>query len=82
MSLAQNADVVFVCVPTPMKPNGEIDYSAIHNSLDLLVETVDKVERDPKQLLVVIRSTAVSGTTDALVETVDKVERDPKQLLV
>ena len=59
------AEIVFICVPTPMKPSGEIDYSAIHHSLELL----EKITYD-KQIkpLVVIRSTAVSGTTNSLNE--------------
>jgi len=67
-SLAKNSEIIFICVPTPMKPSGEIDYSAIYNSLNFLLETVKKINRNPKDLLVVIRSTAVSGTTDKLAE--------------
>lgn len=57
------AEVVFICVPTPMKPSGEIDYSAIHNSMNTLVSATLRNEKKP---LVVIRSTAVSGTTKNL----------------
>ncbi len=57
------AEVVFICVPTPMKPGGELDDSAIHHSLTTL-ERVTYYR--PKKPLVVIRSTAVSGTTDKL----------------
>jgi len=57
------AEVVFICVPTPMKPGGGIDLSAIHNSL----ETLERVTYyGTKKPLVVIHSTAVSGTTDDL----------------
>ncbi len=66
--LAKNSEVVFVCVPTPMKPRGDIDYSAIHNSINLLQENVERQERNPRDILVTIRSTAVSGTTDSLAE--------------
>lgn len=68
LDLAQNSEVVFLSVPTPMKPSGEMDYSAIYNSLDLLLETTKKINRNPKDIIVVIRSTAVSGTTDKLAE--------------
>jgi len=67
-SIAKEAELVFVCVPTPMKISGEMDYSAINNSLDALAKETDKAGRDPKKLLVTIRSTAVSGTTDKLAE--------------
>lgn len=57
------AEVVFICVSTPMKPDGGIDDSAIHHSL----ATLERVTYyRPKKPLVVIRSTAVSGTTDKL----------------
>ncbi|MEN9625756.1 MAG: hypothetical protein RL557_84 [archaeon] len=57
------AEIIFICVSTPMKPSGEMDYSAIHNSLEYLLQNI---QRDPRDTIVIIRSTAVSGTTDAL----------------
>lgn len=60
------AEVVFICVPTPMKPSGEIDYSAIHNSIKTLISATSQNEIKP---LVVLRSTAVSGTTKNLEKT-------------
>jgi len=62
--LTENSEVVFICVPTPMKPSGEIDYSPIYNSLSQLEEESKKKKRKLEDMLVVIRSTAVSGTTD------------------
>jgi len=62
-SLLSEAEVVFICVPTPMKPSGEIDYSAIHNSIETLKQVTQNNRVKP---LVIIRSTAVSGTTDNL----------------
>ncbi len=64
----KNAEAVFICVPTPMKPSGEMDYSPIHNSLETLVEVNSNNEKRP---LVVIRSTAVSGATDMLEKNYD-----------
>ena len=66
--LAKNSEAVFVCVPTPMKPSGEMDYSAIYDSLNLLNEKTKNKGGNLEELLVVIRSTAVSGTTDKLAE--------------
>ena len=66
--LALNSESVFVCVPTPMKPSGEIDYSPIHNSVNQLLEATEENKRNPEELLVIIKSTAVSGTTDELAE--------------
>ncbi|MDP2673071.1 MAG: hypothetical protein Q8O84_04630 [Nanoarchaeota archaeon] len=60
-SILKKSEAVFISVPTPMKPSGEIDYSSIHNSLETLLENTS----EPRPL-VVVRSTAVSGTTDKL----------------
>ena len=65
LSSLKNAEAVFICVPTPMKSSGEIDYSAIHNSIKTLQEVTSQNKIKP---LVIIRSTAVSGTTDKLEE--------------
>lgn len=66
--IAREAEIVFTCVPTPMKPSGEMDYSAIHNSLEYLLDNVRKISRNPRDIINVIRSTAVSGTTDRFAE--------------
>ena len=63
--IAKKAEVVFICVPTPMKKSGEIDYEPMHHSLGLLENACKKVGRDPQEILITVRSTAVSGTTDS-----------------
>jgi len=65
-NLVKNAEIIFICVPTPMRITGEMDYSDIHNSMDQLIEELMKIGRNPQDILVVIRSTAVSGATDKL----------------
>lgn len=59
-NVLKQAEVVFLAVPTPMKPSGEMDYSVIYNSLTTLTTTTKKSP------LVVVRSTAVPGTTESL----------------
>jgi UDPglucose 6-dehydrogenase len=66
--IASEAEIVFVCVPTPMRPSGEMDYSAIYSSLEQLLTASNFVRRNPYSLVIVIRSTAVSGTTDKVAE--------------
>ncbi|MDD5012089.1 MAG: hypothetical protein PHQ66_00355 [Candidatus Nanoarchaeia archaeon] len=61
-----NSEVIFICVPTPMKVTGEIDYSSIYSSMNQLNKEIKKVERNPEDILITVRSTAVSGTTDRL----------------
>lgn len=51
-------DVVFVCVPTPMKPNGECDTS--------IVETVVKDVANYTSAVIVIRSTVPPGFTESM----------------
>ncbi|MCK5043453.1 UDP-glucose/GDP-mannose dehydrogenase family protein [Candidatus Pacearchaeota archaeon] len=63
--ILKESEAVFVCVPTPMKTGGEIDYSAIHDSLEMLTRATYDVPENKKPLAI-IRSTAVSGTTDKL----------------
>ena len=59
----KEVEAIFICVPTPMKPSGEIDYSPIHNSIEtILAVTINQTNKP----LIIIRSTAVSGTTDIL----------------
>ena len=64
--LAKNADNIFICVNAPMKSSGEIDYSAINDSLKNLDHEISKIKFRRKNILIIIRSTAVSGTTDRL----------------
>ncbi len=63
-----NSEVVFVCVPTPMKSSGEIDYSAVYDSVEFLHGEVIRSGKRLEDILVAIRSTAVSGTTDKLAQ--------------
>lgn len=60
-----NAEVIFICVPTPMSEKGEMNYSAIYDSIAILEVIFEDVSLD-KRPLIVIRSTAVSGTTLSL----------------
>jgi UDPglucose 6-dehydrogenase len=65
-NLAKNSECVFISVPTPMKKNGAVDYSNLYDSIENLLNETNKLKRNPKDILVIIRSTAVSGTTDKL----------------
>ena len=63
--LAKNSEVVFICVSTPMKPNGEMDYSSVYNSLDSLQKKVEETRRDPQGILIIIRSAVMWPSTPA-----------------
>lgn len=65
-NLVKNSEIIFLCLPTPMKFNGEIDYSPLYNSMDALTEEMQRIGRSHDEIIIVVRSTAVSGTTDSL----------------
>jgi UDPglucose 6-dehydrogenase len=52
--------IIFICVPTPMKPSGEVDITNVYESIEFFnsAHDVDKI--------FVIKSTATSGTIDGL----------------
>lgn len=52
-------DVVFVCLPTPMNPDGSCN-------IELVGETIAKINDLGKSSTVVIKSTIIPGTTDRL----------------
>jgi UDPglucose 6-dehydrogenase len=59
VDLINKADVVFLCVPTPMKKTGECDISI----LDSILQEINNVD---KQSYILIKSTISPGTTDSL----------------
>ena len=59
--VCSESDVIFVCVPTPMKKSGEIDLKIINN----VMEEIGKRSKDPEQI-VVVKSTVVPGTMETL----------------
>ena len=58
--LVTNNDIIFVCVPTPMKKDGSCDTSIVED----VVEKINFVGKD--DTLVVIKSTIPPGTTNKL----------------
>lgn len=63
--ILKEAETIFICVPTPPKLRGEIDLSAIYDSVKILSEITKDNKTKP---LVVIRSTVIPGTTNKLEE--------------
>ena len=57
-----DSEVIFICVPTPMKSTGEIDLSMIEDAIETLKNTISPLDKP----LIVIRSTTVPGTADEL----------------
>ena len=53
------SDIIFICVPTPMKPSGECDVSIVSS-------VIDDVAQIDRRKYVVIKSTVTPGTTSRL----------------
>lgn len=56
--VVQKCDIIFLCLPTPMKITGEVSLDYLYSAL----EEINTLAVTPKTL--VIRSTAVSGSTE------------------
>ena len=61
--LIDNSDIIFVCVPTPMKKDGSCDTSIVESVVKDINETVN-CNQDGK--IVAIKSTIPPGTTNRL----------------
>ena len=65
--LVDNSDVIFQCLPTPMKKSGECDIRIVQSSL----KNINQIAQDSPSVtkgkkIVVIKSTVPPGTTDML----------------
>ena len=56
-------EIVFVCLPTPMKKNGRCDTSIVES---VISDINDASKRSGKRMIAVIKSTVEPGTTDRL----------------
>jgi UDPglucose 6-dehydrogenase len=65
-SFVDSSDIIFVCVPTPMKENGECDISIVE-------DVIAKIANLDRRKYVVIKSTVPPGTTQRLAESHDMV---------
>lgn len=63
LEVCKNSDIIFVCVPTPMKKTGECDTRILESVIDTLVAEFDNVKNYPA---IVIKSTVPPGTTEKL----------------
>jgi len=65
--VCQEADIIFVCVPTPMRKTGECDTSILEKAIaeicDACATLGDAVDENP---IIVIKSTIPPGTTERI----------------
>jgi UDPglucose 6-dehydrogenase len=64
--LVENAEVVFVAVPTPMKETGECYTGIVREVLDDIVRTARIVNRPLDKFIVVVKSTVPPGFTESV----------------
>lgn len=64
--IVQETALVFLCVPTPMQPNGKISTAELEEASAALLNVVRACGRNPQDVIVVVRSTAVPGTAGLL----------------
>lgn len=64
--VVKESEVVFVCVPTPMKKSGECFTGIVGEVISDIRRASEKVERPTDQFVIVIKSTVKPGFTAAL----------------
>jgi len=65
LGIVEECEIIFQCLPTPMRKSGECDLSIVINSLTTL-DTISEVHK--KNPIVVIKSTVPPGTCERLNE--------------
>ena len=62
LEVINNSDIIFLCVPTPMKKTGECDTRILQG----VIESIESKVRDDRSPILVIKSTVVPGTTEKM----------------
>ena len=60
--VVDNADIIFVCVPTPMRKSGECDTRILEKA----VTNIDKAVSKDKNPIIILKSTIPPGTTNKI----------------
>ena len=68
LDLVDESDIIFVCVPTPMKKDGSCDVSIVESVID----EIEDVDISGK--IVVIKSTVPPGTTERLNQKCENIQ--------
>ena len=66
--LVTDSDIIFVCVPTPMNKDGSCNIDIVKDVISDINDSVkiNKLNHNPKDKIVVIKSTVPPGTTERL----------------
>ena len=73
--LVTKSEVIFVCVPTPMNTDGSCNTDIVEDIISDINDSVriDRLNHNPSDKIVVIKSTVPPGTTDRLNKENDNV---------
>jgi UDPglucose 6-dehydrogenase len=66
--VVSSSEVVFVCVPTPMRPDGSCYTGIIEDVLSAIATTANDIERNLNSFIVVVKSTVYPGFTQKMKE--------------
>jgi len=61
-SLVVKSEIIFICLPTPMKKDGSCSLDIITNSLDIITKTIEDLNTFNIKKHIVIKSTVPPGT--------------------
>ena len=61
-----NSEIIFVCLPTPMRESGKCDIRILENSIHKINQICKGTTKNKK--IIVVKSTVPPGTTDFLNE--------------
>lgn len=76
--VANHSDIVFVCVPTPMRKDGSCDTRILESAIKDLDKACAKMGRMATRPIVVIKSTVPPGTTERISKQyVDRENEEP-----
>ena len=67
-SLVEASDILFVCLPTPMRSSGEADISLVKDTVLEIDRQCSFLSEDQRNKVIVIKSTVPPGTTKMLQE--------------
>jgi len=68
--IVEKCDIIFQCLPTPMKKSGECDLSTVRSSLENINQLSKTLDRTP---IIIIKSTVPPGTCEKLNQDFDHI---------
>lgn len=74
LGVLESTDVVFICVPTPARKDGNIDLSYVFSVAKSIGENFSKIKNRP---VIIVKSTVIPGTTKRVGEIVSELSGIP-----